>query len=443
MSMVGSGIVVLIIYLLVMAALLVVPIMIGVYVYKDATRRGMNALMWTLVAVFAPSLIGLIIYLVVRENYSDLACPRCNTKITEQYVVCPGCGAKLKPACDNCGNPIQPEWKVCPRCAQPITGAYDEVVAPVKRKDKGIGKILIIAIVVPILLVIVIFVSFFGMMTYTSSAVDTHSWVISEIEYDKYMADFEDAEIKELLEDANRDKKCIALEYETMDILEGVQERHYLVYVPDGGELYDMNMHTEDGIFKDIFRIKLTVSKARMPMVYCIDVERGDADAFELYINEEKKDCEVIKFEYDPIGDYFKYESEETETTHKWYEGEFEEVPYNKLYEVADNQSVKEMLDKSKADGVARGMRYIATDKTGKDTYYYLIYIPGAGQQNLFGQRIVGNKYTMHIYDKKSDYEFVYCVSHSMGNHLFSEIYYNDKLIQCEITDVNFNPTEY
>ena len=44
-------------------------ILIGVYVYRDAERRDMNGLLWALVAVFVPSLIGLIIYLLVRGNY--------------------------------------------------------------------------------------------------------------------------------------------------------------------------------------------------------------------------------------------------------------------------------------------------------------------------------------------------------------------------------------
>ena len=51
---------------IVMVIILALPIMIGVYVYRDANRRGMNAILWTLVAVFAPSLIGLIIYLLKR-----------------------------------------------------------------------------------------------------------------------------------------------------------------------------------------------------------------------------------------------------------------------------------------------------------------------------------------------------------------------------------------
>ena len=46
--------------------------MIGVYVYKDAQSRRMNAVLWTLVAIFAPGLTGFIIYLLVRRDYPSL-----------------------------------------------------------------------------------------------------------------------------------------------------------------------------------------------------------------------------------------------------------------------------------------------------------------------------------------------------------------------------------
>jgi ABC-type transport system involved in multi-copper enzyme maturation permease subunit len=49
-----------------------IPILIGVYVYKDAASRRMNAILWTLVAIVAPGLTGFIIYLLVRGDYPSL-----------------------------------------------------------------------------------------------------------------------------------------------------------------------------------------------------------------------------------------------------------------------------------------------------------------------------------------------------------------------------------
>ena len=90
--------------LLVISIFTFLPILVGVYVYRDAKRRNMNAPLWTIIAILAPSLIGFIIYLLVRGNYSNLKCPRCDATVTEQYVVCPKCGAKLKPSCPNCST---------------------------------------------------------------------------------------------------------------------------------------------------------------------------------------------------------------------------------------------------------------------------------------------------------------------------------------------------
>ena len=45
----------------VLLVLLLIPILIGVYVYRDAKRRQMNAVVWTLVAMLAPTFIGFII----------------------------------------------------------------------------------------------------------------------------------------------------------------------------------------------------------------------------------------------------------------------------------------------------------------------------------------------------------------------------------------------
>ena len=54
-----------------------VPVLLGVFVYRDANARGMEPLLWTLLAVFAPGFIGLIVYLVVRRDHFKLICPQC------------------------------------------------------------------------------------------------------------------------------------------------------------------------------------------------------------------------------------------------------------------------------------------------------------------------------------------------------------------------------
>lgn len=46
-----------------------VPIIIGIFVYRDAKKRDTNPLLWAIVSALTPSFIGLIVYLIVRNDY--------------------------------------------------------------------------------------------------------------------------------------------------------------------------------------------------------------------------------------------------------------------------------------------------------------------------------------------------------------------------------------
>ena len=49
---------------------LAIPLIIGIVVYKDADKRvDCNPWLWALIAALAPSLVGVIIYLIVRSDY--------------------------------------------------------------------------------------------------------------------------------------------------------------------------------------------------------------------------------------------------------------------------------------------------------------------------------------------------------------------------------------
>jgi len=50
------------------AILIIIEIIIGVYVYRDAAQRGMRAVLWVVVSVLSVP-VGLIIYLYVRRRY--------------------------------------------------------------------------------------------------------------------------------------------------------------------------------------------------------------------------------------------------------------------------------------------------------------------------------------------------------------------------------------
>ena len=134
------------ILILVLAAITAV----GVFVYRDAKARGLPAAAWTICAVLLPGFVGLALYLVARTGRSALKCPQCGRRVERTFAVCPYCGEKLKLACPGCGTAVEPDWKVCPNCAAPLP----EREPPVKEKEKGLGWLLAICVIIPLVLVI-------------------------------------------------------------------------------------------------------------------------------------------------------------------------------------------------------------------------------------------------------------------------------------------------
>lgn len=87
------------------------------YVYGDAKRRQMRAGMWTLLAIFVPYAIGIILYFILR-NPLPKPCPGCGNVVKAGFPFCPHCGTSLQPTCPNCGKPVDSNWQNCPNCGQ-------------------------------------------------------------------------------------------------------------------------------------------------------------------------------------------------------------------------------------------------------------------------------------------------------------------------------------
>ena len=95
------------------------------YVYRDAKRRDMNPILWTLlVLILSPAymFIGLIIYLLVREPL-PYNCPQCATTVNARFNFCPNCKYNLHPACPQCQREVSDNDKFCPFCATELTHA--------------------------------------------------------------------------------------------------------------------------------------------------------------------------------------------------------------------------------------------------------------------------------------------------------------------------------
>jgi RNA polymerase subunit RPABC4/transcription elongation factor Spt4 len=91
------------------------------YVNADARRRGMRYVMWTLLAIFIPNAIGIIVYFILREPILR-PCPNCSQIVKPGYAFCPHCGCNLAPACPNCRRAVEPGWKNCAACGASLSG---------------------------------------------------------------------------------------------------------------------------------------------------------------------------------------------------------------------------------------------------------------------------------------------------------------------------------
>lgn len=264
------------------------PIFIGVYVYRDANKRGMNGVLWMLVTILAPTFIGLIIYLLVRSNYSDMNCPACGTRVTETYIVCPNCGSKLRPSCPNCDTPVQPEWKVCPQCAEPLPTTYTNVTAPEKPKDKTLFKVLIAILLVPVLLIALIVVL---MMSSKASFVSSGGYSISSCSADGFGNEFLSEDVKAWLDsckNSNTTGECYILRYR---LTEGDYIRtEYLIYQTDGNyNSPHIYLDIDKNIFRpDVFSIEIIDEPGgNIPMIHHIiyDSVGSHPDEIELTMN--------------------------------------------------------------------------------------------------------------------------------------------------------------
>lgn len=146
-------------FILVFVLALLIPVLIGIFVYRDAKKRNMDALLWTIIALFAPGFLGLIIYLIMRSRQSDLQCPACAQPVQETYAICPHCGASLQEHCIQCGNALQAGWRVCPACGTEVPETVRNSAPKKKSSSGGLLVALVAVFAVLMILVVLIFSS--------------------------------------------------------------------------------------------------------------------------------------------------------------------------------------------------------------------------------------------------------------------------------------------
>jgi RNA polymerase subunit RPABC4/transcription elongation factor Spt4 len=109
---------------------------------RDIFAQILGTLMVLLFFPFFP-LPGWLLYMLLRprETLSEIyersleeeallqgieermACPGCNRRIEEEFMICPTCHTRLKKACPACGRLLHLRWNLCPYCGAIQTAA--------------------------------------------------------------------------------------------------------------------------------------------------------------------------------------------------------------------------------------------------------------------------------------------------------------------------------
>ncbi len=285
--------------LFVLFALLTVPVLIGVYVYRDARRRGMNAVLWTLIAVVSPALIGFIIYLLVRGNDPDLRCPKCQRAVAEAYAVCPHCGTKLRPVCPNCAFPVEPDWKVCPKCATPLDDGATRYTPPLRQRDTTLNKILIAIIVVPVVLIVLGICGFV-----VSESMDGGSCALREATFDEYDQQQTSEATREAVHDwlgslEFRSEGAYALRYDDFDDLGAGNEYYFLFYIPDGGHSPSASFGIDSSLFGTTLNLRLERT-GNSGTLYFVQASADQPPEPRIVLGGRHIRCEVQVVDYNP-----------------------------------------------------------------------------------------------------------------------------------------------
>jgi len=80
------------------------------FVFADARRRDMRAVLWVLVAALFPHLLGFLLYFVMRQPIAA-TCTQCGKMVSNRQRFCSWCGTSLVPPDSTSGpltaNPLQ------------------------------------------------------------------------------------------------------------------------------------------------------------------------------------------------------------------------------------------------------------------------------------------------------------------------------------------------
>ncbi|WP_026477960.1 hypothetical protein [Alkaliphilus transvaalensis] len=71
----------------ILGLMLLALIFLGLWTYRDAKSRGLNAGLWVVIVLLVPNLLGLLLYFLIGRKESPRECPECGSKMSDtQYV---------------------------------------------------------------------------------------------------------------------------------------------------------------------------------------------------------------------------------------------------------------------------------------------------------------------------------------------------------------------
>ena len=110
------------------ATLIACYILLIGYVNRDAGRRGMSRLGWTLLAIFIPHALGIVLYFVLRKP-RIMNCSQCGAAVEPGFGFCPRCRSRLNAVCPHCQRNLNATDKFCPYCGGDVAHSIASNVA--------------------------------------------------------------------------------------------------------------------------------------------------------------------------------------------------------------------------------------------------------------------------------------------------------------------------
>lgn len=279
------------------AMMIAIPIILGIFVFTDAKKREMHAPFWALVSAIVPALIGFVIYLLARTHHADLRCPHCGKPIRKTFAVCPACAAKLRSVCPACAMSVERDWNVCPRCATPLPKEQTNIEPPTPARDRTVWRVLCVVLLIPTLLITLLVLGLSSAFSAGSS-----SFTVTTIGdyYEETDSVETEQNVRAWLSSFNFHDGCAyALRYEHAN--ENNKQHFYLIYIPGA----DDNIEIEQA--SSIFGTTITVHcQNRGNKGYLLHIVSSADQAPKLKIDRdgEKIPCKITSVDYNPTTYY-------------------------------------------------------------------------------------------------------------------------------------------